>query len=88
MLPGTDGFGVLREARARSAPRSGVLMITGHGSVESAVDAMKRGADDYLTKPVNLDELRKRVSTIVEKVPPDRAGRRAGERGSARSSAS
>jgi DNA-binding NtrC family response regulator len=42
-------------------------MITGHGSVESAVDAMKRGADDYLTKPVNLEELRKRVSTLVEK---------------------
>jgi DNA-binding NtrC family response regulator len=45
----------------------GVLMITGHGSVESAVDAMKRGADDYLTKPVDLFELRKRASTIVEK---------------------
>jgi DNA-binding NtrC family response regulator len=66
MLPGTDGFGVLQEARAID-PHLGVLMITGHGSVESAVDAMKRGADDYLTKPVNLEELRKRVSTLVEK---------------------
>jgi DNA-binding NtrC family response regulator len=66
MLPGTDGFGVLDEARAID-PHLGVLMITGHGSVESAVDAMKRGADDYLTKPVNLEELRKRVSTLVEK---------------------
>ncbi len=54
MLPGTDGFGVLEEARAID-PHLGVLMITGHGSVESAVDAMKRGADDYLTKPVDLD---------------------------------
>jgi DNA-binding NtrC family response regulator len=66
MLPGTDGFGVLEGAR-RINPAVGLLMITGHGSVESAVEAMKRGADDYLTKPVNLDELRKRVSTIVEK---------------------
>jgi DNA-binding NtrC family response regulator len=66
MLPGTDGFGVLEGARAVD-PDVGVLMITGHGSVESAVDAMKRGADDYLTKPVNLEELRKRVSTLVEK---------------------
>jgi len=66
MLPGTDGFGVLAEARAID-PHLGVLMITGHGSVESAVDAMKRGADDYLTKPVNLEELRKRVSTLAEK---------------------
>jgi DNA-binding NtrC family response regulator len=66
MLPGTDGFGVLEAAREIS-PRIGLLMVTGHASVESAVDAMKRGADDYLTKPVNLDELRKRVSSIIEK---------------------
>ena len=66
MLPGTDGFGVLEHARAID-PQIGVLMITGHGSVESAVAAMKRGADDYLTKPINLEELRKRVSTAVEK---------------------
>ena len=67
MLPGTDGFGVLEAAR-QLRPDVGVLMITGHATVESAVDAMKRGADDYLTKPVHLDELRRRVSTIVEKV--------------------
>jgi len=66
MLPGMDGFGVLEAVRAMD-PGIGVLMITGHGSVESAVDAMKRGADDYLTKPVNLEELRKRVSTAIEK---------------------
>jgi DNA-binding NtrC family response regulator len=66
MLPGIDGFGVLEHAR-RIHPKVGLLMITGHGSVDSAVDAMKRGADDYLTKPVNLDELRKRVASIVEK---------------------
>jgi DNA-binding NtrC family response regulator len=66
MLPGTDGFGVLEGAR-KISPKVGLLMITGHASVESAVDAMKRGADDYLTKPVNLDELRKRVSAILER---------------------
>ncbi len=66
MLPGTDGFGVLAESKSIH-PDVGVLMITGHGSVESAVDAMKRGADDYLTKPVDLFELRKRTSAIVEK---------------------
>jgi DNA-binding NtrC family response regulator len=66
MLPGTDGFGVLQRAREID-PNVGVLMITGHGSVEAAVDAMKRGADDFLTKPVNLDELRKRVLAIVER---------------------
>ena len=66
MMPGTDGFGVLAAAREID-PEVGILMITGHGSVESAVDAMKRGADDYLTKPVDLFELRKRASAIVEK---------------------
>ena len=66
MLPGTDGFGVLEASRGID-PEIGVLMVTGHGSVESAVDAMKRGADDYLTKPVDLFELRKRTSAIVEK---------------------
>jgi DNA-binding NtrC family response regulator len=66
MLPGMDGFGVLQASREIN-PDVGVLMITGHGSVESAVDAMKQGADDYLTKPVDLFELRKRTSSIVEK---------------------
>jgi DNA-binding NtrC family response regulator len=66
MMPGTDGFGVLVAAREID-PDVGILMITGHGSVESAVEAMKRGADDYLTKPVDLFELRKRASAIVEK---------------------
>ena len=66
MMPGTDGFGVLRLAREID-PEVGVLMITGQASVESAVEAMKRGADDYLQKPVDLFELRKRASAIVEK---------------------
>jgi DNA-binding NtrC family response regulator len=43
------------------------MMVTGHGSVESAVASIKSGADDYMLKPVNLDELRKKVSTHVEK---------------------
>ena len=66
IMPGIDGFGVLAAAREID-PEIGVLMITGHGSVESAVDAMKRGAEDYLTKPVDVFELRKRASAIVEK---------------------
>jgi len=66
MLPGKDGFDVLEASRGID-PEVGLLMITGHGSVESAVDAMKRGADDYLTKPVHLEELRERTSAIIEK---------------------
>ena len=66
MMPGMDGYEVLRRAREID-PDVGILMITGHGSVESAVEAMKRGADDYLQKPVDLFELRKRATAIVEK---------------------
>jgi len=65
-MPGMDGLEVLRAARSLD-PALGVLVITGFGSVESAVDAMKQGADDYLQKPVNLVELRKRVAAAVEK---------------------
>jgi len=67
MMPGTDGFGVLAGVK-EIQPRTGLLMITGHATVESAVDAMKQGADDYLTKPVNLDELRTRVANLIQKV--------------------
>ncbi len=66
VLPGKNGFEVLEEARAVD-PGIGVLMITGHATVESAVDAMKKGADDYLTKPVDLFELRSRAGAIIEK---------------------
>ena len=65
-MPGMDGLAVLKQAKAID-PGLAVLMITGFGSVESAVDAMKQGADDYLQKPVNLVELRKRVTAAVEK---------------------
>ena len=45
----------------------GVILVTGYGSIESAVEAMRVGADDYLTKPVDLYELRKRVMNLIEK---------------------
>ena len=65
-MPKIDGMEVLRQVRAEK-PDTGVLLITAFGSVESAVQAMKVGADDYLSKPVDLYELRKRVEALVEK---------------------
>jgi DNA-binding NtrC family response regulator len=55
-LPGKDGMEVLREARGKIPPPS-VVVMTGYGSVESAVAAMKSGAEDYLTKPFPMEAL-------------------------------
>ncbi len=64
-MPGTDGLGFLSEVRRRQLDL-GVILVTGYGSIESAVEAMRVGADDYLTKPVDLYELRKRVMNLLE----------------------
>jgi len=65
-MPSMDGIEVLKRVKEQD-PSVGVLLITAFGSVESAVQAMKVGADDYLAKPVDLYELRNRVARIVEK---------------------
>ena len=62
-LPGADGLTVLKATKDKS-PETEVVMITAHGSVESAVGAMKLGAFDYITKPFQMDEL----LLIVERV--------------------
>ncbi|MFT5150749.1 MAG: two-component system response regulator HydG, partial [Planctomycetota bacterium] len=61
-----SGLEVLKEAKALQ-PSAPVLLVTGHGSIESAVDAMRLGAEDYLTKPVKLVELRAKLAKAVEK---------------------
>ena len=60
-----DGLEVIEEAR-RLQPDAVVLLVTGHASVETAVDAMRLGASDYLTKPVRIAELRTRLARAVE----------------------
>src|SRR5262249_51259255 len=56
-LPGIDGLEVLRRVREMSLGTE-VVMMTAHGGVTTAVEAMKQGAFDYLSKPVDLEELR------------------------------
>jgi DNA-binding NtrC family response regulator len=56
-LPGTGGLEILRQIKSRR-PDIEVIVITGHGTVESAVQAMKAGAYDFMTKPFSLDELK------------------------------
>ena len=56
-MPGVSGLDMLRSIRATS-PRSKVVLMTGFGSIEDAVDAVKLGATDYLTKPFDVARLR------------------------------
>jgi DNA-binding NtrC family response regulator len=56
-LPKADGFQVLAHLQRVTSSTSAIVM-TGHGSIESAVEAMKKGASDYITKPVAADQLR------------------------------
>jgi DNA-binding NtrC family response regulator len=55
-MPGTDGITLLQRALARH-PSLVAILLTAYGNVETAVEAMKRGAYDFLMKPVNLDHL-------------------------------
>jgi two-component system, NtrC family, response regulator AtoC len=56
-MPGMDGLELLRWVK-QSYPGLPVIMLTAHGTVDSAVEALKRGAQDYLTKPFDQDELK------------------------------
>ena len=65
-MPGITGLDVLREVKATS-PRSQVILVTAHGSVNNAVEAMKMGAFDYLPKPFALDDLNDVVQRALRK---------------------
>ncbi len=65
-MPNIDGMDVLREAQ-RLAPETQVIVMTAYGTIESAVDAIRAGANDFLSKPFKEDELLLRVSKALEK---------------------
>ena len=64
-LPDKSGIEILKEIR-QVAPEIEVVVITGHASAQTAVAAMKEGAFDYITKPVNFDELKIVIAKIRE----------------------
>jgi DNA-binding NtrC family response regulator len=59
-----DGHGVLEAIRARS-PETATVMITAHGSLDSAVQALREGVDDYVLKPVRASEVRRAVDEAL-----------------------
>ncbi|MEO8601351.1 MAG: sigma-54 dependent transcriptional regulator [bacterium] len=64
-MPGADGLAVLRKAR-EVAPQTLVLLMTAHASVDTAIEALRGGAQDYLLKPVVLDCLLHKVASLIE----------------------
>lgn len=64
-LPHMSGIELIEEVKALS-PETEIILITGYGSIESAVDAVKKGAYNYITKPVNDDEIKSCIRKIVE----------------------
>jgi DNA-binding NtrC family response regulator len=64
-LPKMSGLDLLREVKAFS-PATEVIVITGFGSIESAVEAMKKGAYNYVTKPINDEEIKSFICKIID----------------------
>jgi DNA-binding NtrC family response regulator len=65
-MPGMDGIEVLKEIKNRY-PLIEVIMLTGHATIESAIDGMKIGAFDYLMKPCEIEQLTQKVYEAVAK---------------------
>jgi DNA-binding NtrC family response regulator len=65
-MPGMDGIQTLREIK-KAHPLVEVIMLTGHATVETAVEGMRLGAFDYLMKPCEIDELLAKVGEAKEK---------------------
>lgn len=67
MMPGVNGLDVLGRAKQIN-PDAMVIIITGHGTLESAIEAVKKGAYDYIRKPFKLDEIKIAFDNAVERI--------------------
>src|SRR5687767_2939133 len=65
-MPGMDGLQLMRKAREID-PESAAVVMTAHGAVDTAVAAMRQGAADYLSKPINVDELVIVIDRVLER---------------------
>ena len=65
-MPGMDGNATLKEIK-RQYPLTEVIMLTGHATMESAIDGLKSGAIDYLMKPADIEEIIQKAEEAFEK---------------------
>ena len=65
-MPGMDGIETLKAIK-RTYPLVEVIMLTGHGTIDSAVEGLKSGATDYLTKPADVQDLIEKAEEAFEK---------------------
>jgi DNA-binding NtrC family response regulator len=65
MMPDVDGLAVLREVKKR-APNTAVIILTGYGTLEAAMSALKDGAYDFLTKPCDDGEMRYKIQGALD----------------------
>ncbi len=65
-MPGMDGLETLEKIR-KSFPLTEVVMLTGHATIESAIEGMKLGAFDYLMKPCEIEQLMEKVQEATQK---------------------
>ena len=65
VMPMMDGLGVLDYVR-HADPEASVVLMTGFGTIDTAVEAIKRGAEDYITKPFDAETVLKKVSRLME----------------------
>ena len=73
MLPGKDGIEVCRELRNRRVSTP-ILMLTARDALEDRVTGLDSGADDYLIKPFEMDELRARIRALLRRETPEKSG--------------
>lgn len=64
-MPGMDGISVLKQIK-HDFPKIPVIVITAHGTIETAIESMKQGASDYITKPFDIDELMIIIKRSIE----------------------
>ena len=67
IMPNMDGMELLRRLREIKNEDVIVFMLTGHPSIDTAVEAINRGADDYITKPFHLEDVKLRIAKALEK---------------------